>query len=152
MENILIRKAGIPDIDALVSLRKAQLKQEGAEDGRDISNSLRGFFRAHLKDGTYLSWVALLGDEIVAVSGVTFYQIPPYYQLETGHIGEVASVYTREGYRRKGIASALLRKVFEEAKRRGVTTLRVSASREGRFLYESLGFCRQGNMFVYQVR
>lgn len=50
------------------------------------------------------------------------------------------NVYTKEGYRRKGIARKLVRMLIEEAEVKGVTEISLDTTDLGKALYESLGF------------
>jgi GNAT superfamily N-acetyltransferase len=50
------------------------------------------------------------------------------------------SVYTKPGYRRRGISRALLGLAIEEGRKRGLRRLVLHPTDDGRPLYESLGF------------
>jgi hypothetical protein len=94
MKEITYRKIELTDIDRLVELRKIQLLEEGAESTCDITESLYNFYKQHLSAGTFVSWVAISENEIIATSGLTITEKPPYYSNPTGKIGIVSSMYT----------------------------------------------------------
>jgi GNAT superfamily N-acetyltransferase len=56
------------------------------------------------------------------------------------HLAWIGMVLTRPEYRRQGLARRLMEDVIAIAERRGIHTLKLDATGEGRPLYESLGF------------
>lgn len=52
----------------------------------------------------------------------------------------VNAVYVRAAYRRRGIARRLMQLAIAWARERGCKSIRLRASDDGRYLYESLGF------------
>jgi len=54
--------------------------------------------------------------------------------------GYVEGVYVKQAYRRKGIASRLMRECIEWLRSMGCDAVRLQSTVEGRPLYESLGF------------
>jgi N-acetylglutamate synthase-like GNAT family acetyltransferase len=56
------------------------------------------------------------------------------------HLAWIGMVLTRPEYRRKGLARQLMEDLISSAKRRGISTIKLDATDEGRPLYESLGF------------
>lgn len=55
-------------------------------------------------------------------------------------LGWIGMVLTRPEYRRKGLAKRLMEDAISGAERRGIRTLKLDATEQGRPLYESLGF------------
>jgi GNAT superfamily N-acetyltransferase len=56
------------------------------------------------------------------------------------HLAWIGMVLTRPEYRRQGLARRLMEEVIAIAERRGIHTLKLDATDDGRPLYESLGF------------
>ena len=152
MVNITYKKANQSDVTRLVELRKQQLHDEGAEAACDITDSLTYFYNRHLSDGTFVSWVAVIGEEIIATSGMSFTEKPPYYNNPNGRIGILSNMYTVLAYRRRGIAKKLLELVVKEAKNYGCGVIHLTASNEGALLYEDFGFERNDNFFQYKLK
>ena len=101
---------------------------------------------AYLNEDTEYGWYLCLdGDKIVATSGMSFVEKPPYFSCPTGRIGLLSSMYTDPNYRRMKIATTLLDKVVNEAKEYGCGTIYITASDMGVKLYESYGFRHNGN-------
>ena len=101
-------------VDTMVELRIKQLRDEGATEDFDLVPNLQDFYKRHLADGSFVSWLAVDGDRVVGTSGMSFVEKPPYFGCPTGRIGLLSSMYTDPEYRRMGIARELLSKVIEE--------------------------------------
>lgn len=123
MDDIIFRKAAIKDIPALIELRILQLLEEGAEPVIDLHNPLLDYYKRHMTDGSFISWVAESRGEIIAVSGMSFTEKPPYYTNPTGKIGLLSSMYTLKAFRRKGLSKKLLHAVMDEADAYGCGTV-----------------------------
>ena len=134
------RKATIKDIPHLVSYRKQQLIEEGAPPEIAIDSELSAYFTTSISDGSFLSWIAIDGEEIVATSGICFYQLPPTHFNPTGRTAYVTNMYTLPEYRRQGIASHLLDLVVEEAKMLDYKIIRLHTSADGKSIYSKKGF------------
>ena len=57
-----------------------------------------------------------------------------------GRTGAVLNVYTKEEYRRKGIARKLLEQLISDAKEMVLDFVELKATEEGYHLYKSIGF------------
>lgn len=134
------RKAGLSDIGMLVEIRKQQLMDEGIAPDIDIDFELISYFNAALHDDSLVEWVVEDDDGIIATAAIAFYQFPPTYTNKSGKKGYITNMYTKDEYRGQGIATALLTKLIEEAKARGVSKLWLGASKMGRSVYQKFGF------------
>lgn len=149
MFGIIYRKFEKADVDIFIKLRMLQLQEEGAEATVDLAPALHGYYEKHLDDGTFISWLAVDKDRIVATSGVSFIEKPPYYSNPSGKIGLLSSMYTLKEYRRKGIATTLLGMVVNEAKFYGCGAIQITASDIGVLLYVAYGFKKNENFMHY---
>ena len=149
--NIIYRKLTEKDLETFISMRIAQLREEGATDEMDLSPALMDYYQRHLANGTFVSWLALDGDKIIGTSGMSFVEKPPYFGCPTGRIGLLSSMYTNPDYRRKGIARELLRRVVEEARAYGCGTVQITASDMGVLLYSDFGFVKNKNFMQYKL-
>lgn len=152
MSDILYRKLQWDDIDQFLELRQRQLQEEGAAIGIDLAPPLADYYKRHLEDGTFVSWLAVDGDEIIATSGMSFVEKPPTYGNPNGKIGILSSMYTRAPYRRRGIAKKLLGLVVNEAKEYGCQAVQITASDMGVLLYQDFGFEKHHNFLQYKLR
>ena len=140
------RTATCADIDDLVELRRAQLLEEGATETVDLRPALRAFYEAHLADGSFVSWLACDdAGTIVATSGVSFADKPPYFGCTSGKLALLSNMYTLPAWRRRGIASELLQRIADEARKRDCGAIQVTASDAGVLLYKSFGFVHNAN-------
>ncbi|MGN0602976.1 MAG: GNAT family N-acetyltransferase [Oscillospiraceae bacterium] len=145
------RKLTEKELDRFIEMRIDQLREEGAKEEFDLRPALRDYYERHLKDGTFVSWLAVDGGEIIGTSGMSFVEKPPYFGCPTGRIGLLSSMFTAPEYRRMGIAKELLNRVVEEAKKYGCGTVQITASDMGVKLYTAYGFVHNGNFMQYKL-
>ena len=77
------------DIEAYIALRVRQLREEGATEDVDLAPALRDYYDRHLSDDTFRAWLAVEDGRIVATSGMSLAEKPPYsppyiHQTESG--------------------------------------------------------------------
>jgi GNAT superfamily N-acetyltransferase len=130
-----VRPATLDDIEALISLRIQLLE---ADPG--LGDALRTWLGRHLADGEFLAWVADDAGTVVAATGLTVLDRPPYPGNATGLDGYVTNMFTLPAYRRRGLARQLLEFVIAHARQVGIKRLFLESSREGQPLYEKFGF------------
>ncbi|MBR5180345.1 MAG: GNAT family N-acetyltransferase [Lachnospiraceae bacterium] len=138
-------------LDIFIRLRIRQLREEGATEDIDLVPALQDYYRRHMADGTFVSWLALDGDRIVGTSGMSFVEKPPYFGCPSGKIGLLSSMFTDPEYRRKGIAKELLSRVVGEARAYGCGAVQITASDMGVLLYTDFGFVKNGNFMQYKL-
>lgn len=143
------RKLAELDLDIFMEMRMLQLQEEGAEATFDLKPNLQDYYIRHLKDKTFVSWLAVDEGKIVGTSGMSFVEKPPYYSCPSGKIGLLSSMYVVKEYRRKGIARSLLDKVVKEAKDYGCAMVQITASDMGVLLYTDYGFKKNSNFMYY---
>lgn len=139
------------ELDRFIEMRIDQLREEGAKEEFDLRPALRDYYERHLKDGTFVSWLAVDGEEIIGTSGMSFVEKPPYFGCPSGRIGLLSSMFTDSRYRRMGIATELLNRVIEEARNYGCGTVQITASDMGVKLYTAYGFVHNGNFMQYKL-
>lgn len=148
---IQYRKLTEKDLDIFIEMRINQLREEGAKEDIDLIPALRDYYMRHMKDGTFVSWIAEDGGKIIGTSGMSFVEKPPYFGCPSGKMGLLSSMFTNPAYRRKGIAKELLHRVVEEAKNYGCGTVQITASDMGVKLYTAYGFTHNGNFMQYKL-
>ena len=145
------RKLTLEDLGTFIDMRINQLQEEGAEATTDLKPALEDYYKRHIQDGTFVSWIATDGNKIIATSGMSFVEKPPYYSCPTGKIGLLSSMFMDKDYRRQGIAKKLLDKVVQEAKSYGCGTIQITASDMGTLLYTDYGFKYNHNFMYYNL-
>ena len=138
-------------LETFIQMRIRQLREEGATEKIDLVPYLQDYYRRHMADGTFVSWLALDGEKIVGTSGMSFVEKPPYFGCPSGKIGLLSSMFTDPAYRRMGIAKELLSRVVEEARAFGCGTVQITASDMGVLLYTDFGFVKNGNFMQYKL-
>ncbi len=149
--DVAYRRLTEDDLETFIRLRIAQLREEGAAEDLDLVPALRDYYRRHLSDGTFVSWLAVDHDRIVGTSGMSFVEKPPYFSCPSGRIGLLSSMYTDPAYRRRGIAKTLLKLVTDEARAYGCGAVQITASEMGVLLYTDFGFVKNGNFMQYRL-
>ncbi|MBP5160433.1 MAG: GNAT family N-acetyltransferase [Alphaproteobacteria bacterium] len=139
------------ELDTFIQMRIRQLREEGAREDIDLTPALRDYYTRHMADGTFVSWLAVDEGKIIATSGMSFVEKPPYFACPTGRIGLLSSMFTEPAYRRRGIAKHLLSLVVKEAKAYGCGTVQITASDMGVLLYTDFGFVKNGNFMQYKI-
>ena len=145
------RKLTESELDTFIRMRIKQLQEEGATEDIDLVPALQDYYRRHMTDGTFVSWLAVDGEKIVGTSGMSFVEKPPYFGCPSGRIGLLSSMFTDPEYRRRGIAKELLSRVIEEARNYGCGTVQITASDMGLLLYTDFGFVKNGNFMQYKL-
>ena len=152
---IVYKRLTSAELDTFINMRIAQLTEEYLTSGRkvpedvDMKSALKDYYRRHMQEGTFVSWIAVDDDKIIGTSGMSFVEKPPYYGCPTGKLGLLSSMYTNPDYRRMGIAKELLSRVVEEAKAYGCGAVHITASDMGVKLYSAYGFKHNGNFMQY---
>ena len=145
------RRANEKDVPTLVELRKLQLTEEGIASSSNIDVELYDYFLENIVNDSFISWVAIEDDVIIATSGLCFYQLPPSFSNSTGKIAYITNMYTKNVYRCKGIASKLLELVVDEAKKRNYKIIRLHSSIKGKSIYEKLGFTDSSGYMAMKI-
>ena len=81
------RKLSEKELDVFIEMRINQLREEGAKADIDLKPALLDYYMRHMKDGTFVSWIAVDGDRIIGTSGMSFVEKPPYFGCPSGKGG-----------------------------------------------------------------
>lgn len=139
------------ELDTFIDMRIHQLREEGAKEDIDLVPALRDYYNRHMLEGTFISWLAMDGEQIIGTSGMSYVEKPPYFGCPSGKMGLLSSMYTNPAYRRKGIARELLSRVIKDAKEYGCGTIQITASDMGVKLYTAFGFVHNENFMQYKL-
>ncbi|MFW9987283.1 MAG: GNAT family N-acetyltransferase [Candidatus Odinarchaeota archaeon] len=141
-----LRKANFNDIEKLIELRIKFLKEIqdplNNMEMKIFKKTLRDFFLEKMKSNEFISWLAESDNIIIATSGCSFLQRPSSFLNITGKFAYIMNMYTIFAWRRKGIGSALLKKLLEEIKEKGMQVIALHTTPSGMPLYENYGFRR----------
>lgn len=139
---MIIDKASDKDIDELVALRLAYLKEDlgtiSEEDMQCLQAALPQYFRNHLNHDLFV-YIAR-EEEILACAFLLLVEKPMSPMFITGKTGTVLNVYTKQEYRKKGYAKQLMNALLEDAKVNELSVIELKATEDGYHLYQSVGF------------
>ena len=139
-----VGQATVADIGSLVRLRLDYLPEDFGEITAEQEDALVAqiapYLRWHL--GTDLQVFVARDDEagIVACAWLLLIKKPPSPRFMHGRTGTLFNVFTVKGWRRRGIASEVMRALIDDAKVRQLDLLELNATEDGYPLYRTLGF------------
>jgi GNAT superfamily N-acetyltransferase len=142
VSKITCRFATPADIPALVQLRLAFLL-EGKFDParvRKLPRALRAYFSKNIASGEFLAAVAETAGVIVATSGMVYHRHPPHPQNPAGLSAYIMNVYVAPEFRRRGLATKLLKLLATRAKKDGCEHVRLHFWKGRRALYAKAGY------------
>jgi GNAT superfamily N-acetyltransferase len=141
--NLDIRVATVNDIPEILRQRRAMYEDMEYRDADALAAMVSisaDYLSQALSDGSFRAWLASVGDRIVAGGAVIISSWPAHpYDLECRR-ATILNVYTYPDYRRRGIAGRLLQTMIDWCRREGFAGVNLHASKDGRHLYESMGF------------
>jgi len=109
---------------------------------------MSNYLKKEMSSGIFIAWLAIANNEIIATSGLITIQRQPQLWNISGQEAYIMNMYTKPVWRRKGIGTAILEKLIEEAKKRGVEAIKLHATPIGKTLYEKRGF-KMGHPDMY---
>ncbi len=131
------------DIGQLTQMRIAYIISDQGSiseaDHRSMEESLPIYFEESLGKSIFV-FAAKDKGQVVSTVMLNVIKKPANPHFIHGRIGEVLSVYTKEEYRRQGIAGKLMNMLLDKAKELELDYVELSATEDGYKLYKSLGF------------
>jgi GNAT superfamily N-acetyltransferase len=149
-EAFQVRRAAAEDAK-VIAWHRARMFEDMGDVSADAFEILRAKAETQLKQwidrGKYVGWLATLSakpEMIVGGAGVQLQPILPRpVDLQTigeGRQGVIVNVFTEPQWRRRGVASLLIKEILTWSKREQIDRLVLHASDEGRSIYEKLRF------------
>lgn len=140
------------DIDVLMTVRLEMMRKvNNLSDDYQFSNELIEKSKNYFLEGNQTTVLAIQDGKAVGCASISYIEIMPTLSHPTGKRAYLMNVYTKEDFRRKGIARKLVLMLIDEAKEKGVTEISLDATDLGRALYESLGFCKSDECMVMNL-
>ncbi len=147
------RKANIADIDSILQVRidfLLEAKNICTDDEKALMlKTNREFLFTSIADGSFVEWIAVVDNDIVATSSVSFYLLPPHTLRPNGKVAYVGNMFTYPKYRNQGIATKLFALSVDEAKKNGCVQIVLNATDMGRPIYKKYGFKDSADDMVY---
>ncbi|MHC5765163.1 MAG: GNAT family N-acetyltransferase [Nostoc sp.] len=139
-----LRQANLQDLEALIELRLELLREageiKGDSDTTNLAEATRKYLGEKMPSGEFLAWVAEVDSQIIATSGLVFFQRPPYNGNLSGLEAYIMNVYTIPMWRGQGIATALLQEIISFVRTTEARRLWLHATEDGKRVYEKISF------------
>jgi len=146
-----IRPATLADADALVQHRLGMFSDMGvAMDRVALARAFRHWLDAAMPADVYRAWVVEIGDgTIIGGGGITVWSWPPGPRHLSDRLAFVYNVYVDPTHRRRGVARLIMDTIHVWCREAGVSSIALNASREGRPLYEAMGYRDSPNPMMF---
>jgi len=143
-ERLFYRKLGNNDMDLFLKLRndyinESQNKINETEKDK-IKMSLKNYYERHIRDNDFIGIVCEYNETVISAAYLIIEEWPANRNFMNGKIGTLLNVYTYPEYRKNGIATNVIKKIIEEAKKQNVAVINLSASKDGESVYKKIGF------------
>jgi GNAT superfamily N-acetyltransferase len=151
MSDYRIRPATLVDADALVHHRIGMFSDMGIEmDTAAVASAFRRWLIAAIPAEMYRAWVVETpAGLVVAGGGITVPPWPPGPRYLGDRLAFVYNVYVEPPHRRRGVARLLMEAIHGWCRGAGITFIALSASDEGRRLYEAMGYRQAPNPMMF---
>jgi ribosomal protein S18 acetylase RimI-like enzyme len=138
-----IRPATKEDAAIIAVQRRRMFLDMGCPDDAKMQVMLTSFLpwvRDAISSGRYLGMLATNVNQVAAGAGMLLLEAAPGYTNASTTRAYIFNVYTELEYRRQGLARKLIQALLEEAKLRGIRSVSLHATDDGKSLYSELGF------------
>lgn len=149
---ITVRRASHNDIEGLISNRMDFIYSlKGIRAPKIFEDWTYDFLKVHLEDGTFVAWIAEIDKKIVSACMLCITQQIPTPICRNGKYGYIYNVFTLEEYRKRGIATVLIKKVQDYAIENEILALCLTATEEGCSVYEKQGFHPEKRAMIWNI-
>lgn len=143
-DGFLLRQATLEDAPTIAKHRRLMFRDMGYADEAALDAMIAKFLpwlEKKIQSRDYLAWLAVTTAHfVVAGAGLWLMDWPPHMVGSSSRRGNILNVYTDPQFRRRGLAKCLIHTALDWCKTNQVDFVILHASKEGRGLYESLGF------------
>lgn len=137
---IHVVKATPDDINTVLTLRYEMLRAVNSLISDIFDEQFKNITGNYFVNGNQTTVLAMDGILPVGCATICYLDLLPTFSYPTGKRGHFMNVYTKDTYRRQGIAKKMMNTLIFEAKEKGITHLSLDATKDGRQLYYTLGF------------
>jgi len=144
-----VRRLLPEDSEQICMHREAMFLEAGGDPAtlRVMTEHFRPWLLPRLEDGRYYGFAVVDGGTVAAAIGLMSIDWPPHPAHPQGdQRGYVLNVYVEPAYRRRGLASKLMKLGEAEFTRRGLGFAVLHATEVGRPVYEGLGWEKTAEM------
>ncbi len=143
MAEITYRRGGIADLEVLIHHRIQMFADMGTappEVWPELRQMSEAYFQTALVAESYLAWLAESDGSVVGGGGIVLAGWPGSPWDNQSRRAWILNMYVEKDYRRRGIARALMQQMLHWCRQQDLAIINLHASKQGRTLYESLGF------------
>lgn len=138
------REATVADAALITAHRRAMFVSMPNPNDTVLDVMCRAFepwVRERIAEERYLGWIAEESGRTAGSAGLLILDWPPHPLHPTSHKrAYLLNVYVEPEFRKRGLATALLKRCLDEARKRRIRVVTLHASEAGRPIYEGLGF------------
>jgi len=139
------------DLKLICEHRERMFAESGRtrESLRPMTAAFEQWLLPHLADGSYFGWMLEEADVVIAGLGMMIIDWPPHPSHPADHRrAYILNVFVEPEHRRKGLARRLMVLAEARARELGVGYAILHSTRQGRLLYESLGWGATSEMAI----
>jgi GNAT superfamily N-acetyltransferase len=141
--DLQIRPATSADIPEMLRQRRAMYEAMDYKDEDALSAMLstcKPYLTAAIENRTFQCWLAFEKTQAVGGGAILINPWPSHpYDLECRR-ATILNVYVDPDFRRKGVARRLMETMIDWCRKEGFAAVYLHASKDGKPLYETLGF------------
>jgi GNAT superfamily N-acetyltransferase len=142
--DITIREAASSELAIILHHRRSMFRDMGEGTVEELNRMIEvatPWLERAIADGSYRHWLVVDGSGRVAGGGgVLICPWPANPKDPCTERAVILNVYTEREFRRRGIARLVMVTIVEWLKQKGFRSANLHSSKEGRELYEKLGF------------
>jgi len=150
MDEFRLRVVEAADAGVIAEHRARMFFDMGAvseDEAGVLEVAARPWIRGLIEAGKYRGWVVEREGAVVAGGGLHLRELGPVPGcLRVGRAAHIANVYTAPEWRRRGLARRIVETMLRWCEQAGIDQVTLTASEEGRGLYEALGFVSGAEM------
>jgi GNAT superfamily N-acetyltransferase len=142
-EPFTLRRATVDDLETLVGLRGAMVREIAGEIEIDADEALANtsdYFKSAVPSGDYVCLLAEAEGRVVGVGGMVLFRKPSQPLSPVGMEGYILNMLTVREWRGKGVASRIMEGLLDCAREAGAGLVWLRATDAGRPVYERFGF------------
>ena len=148
---IQYKKAEIKDIPVLMDIRLETLRNVfKLPPDHPFETGLVEKSREYFSGPNQSSVLAFDSGTVIGCATMCYLDVPTM-EHPSGFRGHLMNVYTKQQYRRRGIARKMVETLIDEARKKGATEITLDATEEGRPLYKKLGFSESTECMVLNL-
>lgn len=141
--DIVIREATVEDIPEILRQRRGMYEDMDYKDPQALAAMLstsETYLHHAVAEGSFRGWLALIEGHAVAGGAILLSPWPSHPYDGQCRRATILNLYTYPEHRRKGIARRLMQIMIDWCRKQQFAVVYLHASKDGRHLYEQLGF------------